>query len=467
VSFTTKDWRDYPETTTPLSAAALEDMETRLAGYADSAGGAAALAAHAADPTSHAPRWGDPSFRQVPIVMCHTATAVAMATLLDEIRAWGYTTIHHDTLYSYLTNGGDPVAAGMPDKPILIGFDDGGASNFTDAYPELLSRGMKATMYLVPDWMDDVIAGQGTFLEATHFSWANAVTMFASGLIDFQSHSMHHLDQRTLGGVGVAGGDGSAAGADFLAAKARIEQMIPGTLVRHQAQPYGSYNAAVVASLRVAGCRTMRTVGLGLEFDGSSNGKAPLAVVQPTTDPMLLPVASPSDFAYLEGLNWYGLADLHGNMVKDGMFRSAARGWTKDAPFSVVSGVLPDGSTGNFLRATPVGSTVTAYPYDMVPIGFRSLALVDGWFRATAGVTSPRIFCETWKSDKMTASGVQGASPSITVPTANWTYYSGIVASDGTWMYARPKVAVGGSGGTFDVWNLRVMRLIAGAGGAF
>jgi len=33
--FTPKDWKDLPDVTTPLSAAALEDMETRLAAYTD------------------------------------------------------------------------------------------------------------------------------------------------------------------------------------------------------------------------------------------------------------------------------------------------------------------------------------------------------------------------------------------------------------------------------------------------
>ena len=35
MSFTVKDWKDSPDTTTPLSAAALEDMETRLSAYSD------------------------------------------------------------------------------------------------------------------------------------------------------------------------------------------------------------------------------------------------------------------------------------------------------------------------------------------------------------------------------------------------------------------------------------------------
>lgn len=35
MAFPTKDWRDAPESTTPIDAAALEDLETRLGGYAD------------------------------------------------------------------------------------------------------------------------------------------------------------------------------------------------------------------------------------------------------------------------------------------------------------------------------------------------------------------------------------------------------------------------------------------------
>lgn len=35
MAFTKKDWQDYPDTSTPITAAALEDLETRLAAYAE------------------------------------------------------------------------------------------------------------------------------------------------------------------------------------------------------------------------------------------------------------------------------------------------------------------------------------------------------------------------------------------------------------------------------------------------
>lgn len=35
MAFSVKDWKDAPDNTTPLSAAAMEDLETRLSGYTD------------------------------------------------------------------------------------------------------------------------------------------------------------------------------------------------------------------------------------------------------------------------------------------------------------------------------------------------------------------------------------------------------------------------------------------------
>lgn len=47
MTFTSKDWKDFPDTTTPITAAALEDVETRLSDYTDDE-----LATHSADTTS-------------------------------------------------------------------------------------------------------------------------------------------------------------------------------------------------------------------------------------------------------------------------------------------------------------------------------------------------------------------------------------------------------------------------------
>lgn len=35
MAFTPKDWKDYPDTTTPITSAALENLETRVTDYTD------------------------------------------------------------------------------------------------------------------------------------------------------------------------------------------------------------------------------------------------------------------------------------------------------------------------------------------------------------------------------------------------------------------------------------------------
>jgi hypothetical protein len=44
MAFTPKDWKDAPDHSTPLSAAALEDLEARVAAYADSVSGGSGTA---------------------------------------------------------------------------------------------------------------------------------------------------------------------------------------------------------------------------------------------------------------------------------------------------------------------------------------------------------------------------------------------------------------------------------------
>jgi peptidoglycan/xylan/chitin deacetylase (PgdA/CDA1 family) len=395
----------------------------------------------------------------------------AFGVELDQLLAMGYTTVTLDEIYEYLL---DPVASKLPLKPVLITFDDGGMSNFTNAFPQLQSRNMKATMYLVPNWMDNVIVGQGPFLEATHFTWANAVTMFASGLIDFQSHTMQHLDMRVLSGVGVIGGDGSGAGADFLAAKARIEAMIPGQIVRHNACPYGNFNAKAEAALRAAGCRTSRLVGERAGDDQSGAGVN--SFVLPGQNRMRLTVIGTDPWP-LKQANFYGVADYEGQLIWDPDFKGGGYLWTKDAEFTIESGVtLPDGTIGKCLRADSPPGTRTAYP-QIAPLGLYSTMDFEVWIKTDGmAANSARVFLEMFKSDGATVTTTVGASsgaatqgqPLQAAATAPWTKFSWTWPFDlsgGLPFFVRPKVTVNTSpGGIARFWGLKIHRRGLGHG---
>jgi peptidoglycan/xylan/chitin deacetylase (PgdA/CDA1 family) len=66
----------------------------------------------------------------------------------------GYTTITGDQLVEHLLRG-----ARLPDKPVLLTFDDGSAGQYTQAFPVLRRHGFKATFFLMtvvlgkPGWL--------------------------------------------------------------------------------------------------------------------------------------------------------------------------------------------------------------------------------------------------------------------------------------------------------------------------
>ena len=93
---------------------------------------------------------------QVPILMYHylsippadanlyridlSVSPDLFAPQLDRIQAEGYTTISLYDLLAHLWEG-----APLPEKPVVITFDDGYRDNYTNAFPLLRERGMIAT----------------------------------------------------------------------------------------------------------------------------------------------------------------------------------------------------------------------------------------------------------------------------------------------------------------------------------
>lgn len=99
--------------------------------------------------------------------------AQQMQYLADE----GYVTISPDQLYEYITTG-----APLPEKPILITFDDGYEDNFRNAYPILKEHGMQATIFLITDFV-------GQF--DNYLNWSEIVEMSEYGIY-FGSHTLDH-----------------------------------------------------------------------------------------------------------------------------------------------------------------------------------------------------------------------------------------------------------------------------------
>ena len=79
--------------------------------------------------------------------------------------------------------------AALPEKPVLITFDDGYMSNYELAYPVLQEFGMKAAIFVIGSSVGkDTYKDTGAAIHP-HFSADQAREMVDSGLIEIQSHT--------------------------------------------------------------------------------------------------------------------------------------------------------------------------------------------------------------------------------------------------------------------------------------
>lgn len=92
--------------------------------------------------------------------------------------AWrGYTSITPIELLEHLKKG-----TPLPEKPILITFDDGYRNNFTNAFPIMQKYGFTGTIFLITDYIGN---------DAWYMGWQEVKEMQQSGFV-FGSHTLSH-----------------------------------------------------------------------------------------------------------------------------------------------------------------------------------------------------------------------------------------------------------------------------------
>jgi len=90
----------------------------------------------------------------------------------------GYETISLYELLNHLT-----IGAPLPDKPVILTFDDGYRDNYEYAFPLLLRWGMDATFFVVTDFIDEA--------NPRYVSWDMLRTMYTAGM-SIEAHSRNH-----------------------------------------------------------------------------------------------------------------------------------------------------------------------------------------------------------------------------------------------------------------------------------
>lgn len=224
-------------------------------------------------------RTSESTSTKLPILMYHALTedeaeasdtVITLEAFEEQIKALaedGYTAIFYRDLLEYVECGLD-----LPEKSILISFDDGYESNITLAAPILERYGMCGTVSVI-----GVSVGKDTYKDTgvsmyPHFDYDEAKTLYESGVLDIQSHTydMHNnsLDTDFRDGVLMKDGESedayiNALETDFARSKSEIESGV-GNEVFVITYPFGKREELTDIVLGEAGARISVTVEEGV-----------------------------------------------------------------------------------------------------------------------------------------------------------------------------------------------------------
>lgn len=141
----------------------------------------------------------------------------------------------------------------LPEKPVIITFDDGYADNYRNAFPILQKYNLKATIFLISDYVSTY---------PNYLTWTQVSEMQDSGLIDFESHTLSHeqLDstspEETWNQL-----DGSKKALEWHLQKE----------INFLAYPCGSYDEELQQLVKKAGYKGAFTVNYGLADKGENH----------------------------------------------------------------------------------------------------------------------------------------------------------------------------------------------------
>jgi hypothetical protein len=146
-----------------------------------------------------------PLQNEIPVFTFHSVEPVSFEAKLQFLARNGYRTLNSEEFRAAITGERD-----IPEKSVLLTFDDGTATLWTVAYPLLRKYGFRGVSFIIPGCIpesapetpryEDYVEGRATAealvaRERNGFplcSWQEIIEMHQSGVIDFQSHTTHH-----------------------------------------------------------------------------------------------------------------------------------------------------------------------------------------------------------------------------------------------------------------------------------
>lgn len=197
---------------------------------------------------------------RVPIVMYHDITPVKavdwdvtpeeFAQHIQAIQDAGLTPISMDQLVNHLRTG-----ASLPEKPILLTFDDNYLGQYSYAFPLLKQYGYPAVWSVHTHFV-------GSTAGKPKATWDQLREMQSSGLITVASHTVNHQNLSTL--------DDEKVQQELQASKQILEKEL-GVPIRYFTYPEGSYSDRVKNKVAEAGYEAALTMSLDANEERVAN----------------------------------------------------------------------------------------------------------------------------------------------------------------------------------------------------
>ena len=152
------------------------------------------------------------------------------------LQEYGFTCITPGQLYDFVANGAD-----LPEKPVLITFDDGYKDNYTNAFPIMKKYGMKGTIFVVTGFL-------GVY--DNYLTWDQAKELLEAGF-NIESHTYSHKSMTEASDEDIT--------KELVKSRQTIKEKL-GIDSDIMAYPTGSYNLHIAELVKEAGYKGAFTI---------------------------------------------------------------------------------------------------------------------------------------------------------------------------------------------------------------